>query len=116
MSSSTTNCPVRTRRSPRLRTLRAVNQNRANPSNGSAALGQSCVRCTWFGEVSHFRDNQHLQQRGGVTNVPRNGDERVADDGMFFRQSVETIAYKVEFLSLVQNCRRRHCIPDFLRA
>ncbi len=49
-----------------------------------------------------------------MTESSGNGNERVADDGMFIRQRVQTIAYKVEFLSLVQNCRRRHCIPDFL--
>jgi len=77
-------------------------------------IGPSGVSLTGFGEHSHLRGNQHLQKRGRVTNVSGNREERFGDDGVFIRERVETIAYKMEFLSFVQNCRRTHCIPDFL--
>jgi hypothetical protein len=65
---------------------------------------------------SQFRHDQDLRQRGGVTNISRNGHECVRDDGMFSRQRVKTVTHIVEFLSFTENCIRRHCKPDFRRA
>jgi hypothetical protein len=35
---------------------------------------------------------------------------------MLFRQRVKTVTHVIEFLTFVQNCSRRHDVPDFLRA
>jgi hypothetical protein len=50
-----------------------------------------------------------------MTNVPRNGDQCVGDEGTFFRQLVKTVAHSVEFLGFVRDRTRRRYIPDFLR-
>ncbi|MGA7402666.1 MAG: hypothetical protein WBW38_21790 [Candidatus Sulfotelmatobacter sp.] len=54
-------------------------------------------------EWLHFRRNQHLQQRGRVTNASRDGEKCFWDDGMLLRQRVKTVTHVLELLNFVQD-------------
>ena len=79
----------------------------------NSAMGKSGICWIWFRRQPHFRRNHHLKQRGGATNVSRDGDECVGYKGMLVRQQVKTVTHVVEFLSFLQNCSRRHMRTRF---
>jgi len=76
--------------------------------------GESGIRWIYSCEGRHLDLDQHLQQRGGVTNASRDGDERIRNERMLFRQSVKAVTHAVELLNFIQDRVSMHGHPAFL--